>query len=55
MGITQTVQAARQALAARWHAPQGYREVLRVGLPLIASMASTTVMQFTDRLFLSHY
>lgn len=55
MRITQTIRAARQVLAARWHAPQGYREVLRVGLPLIASMASTTVMQFTDRLFLSHY
>ncbi len=40
---------------ARWGAPQGYREVLRVGLPLIAGMLSSTVMQFTDRLFLSHY
>ena len=39
----------------RWSAPFGYREVLRVGLPLIASMASSTLMQFTDRLFLSHY
>ena len=28
---------------------------MRVGLPLLAGMASTTVMQFTDRLFLSHY
>jgi MATE family multidrug resistance protein len=35
--------------------PQGYAEILRVGLPLVASMASSTVMQFTDRLFLSHY
>ena len=43
------------SLTARWSAPQGYREVLRVGLPLIAGMISTTVMQFTDRLFLSHY
>ncbi len=48
-------QTLRQKLAAQWNAPQGYREVLRVGLPLVASMASTTVMQFTDRLFLSHY
>lgn len=39
----------------RWNAPQGYRDVLRVSLPLIAGMASATVMQFTDRLFLSHY
>ncbi|SBV91320.1 MATE efflux family protein [uncultured delta proteobacterium] len=43
------------SFTARWHAPQGYREVLRVSLPLIAGMLSTTVMQFTDRLFLSHY
>lgn len=41
--------------SARWSAPQGYREVLRIGFPLIAGMASSTVMQFTDRLFLSHY
>ena len=39
----------------RWKEPQGYRTVLRVGLPLVAGMASSTVMQFTDRLFLSHY
>jgi MATE family multidrug resistance protein len=40
---------------AHWNTPQGYREVLRVGLPLFASMASAMVMQFTDRLFLSRY
>ncbi|MDR3043027.1 MAG: MATE family efflux transporter [Desulfovibrio sp.] len=39
----------------RWSAPGGYREVLGVSLPLVAGMASTTVMEFTDRLFLSHY
>ena len=44
-----------RALKERWHAPQGYAEILRVGLPLVASMASSTVMQFTDRLFLSKY
>ncbi len=43
------------AIRARWKAPQGYRDVLRVALPLIAGMASSTLMQFTDRLFLSHY
>ena len=35
--------------------PQGYAEILRVGLPLVAGIASSTVMQFTDRLFLSQY
>lgn len=43
------------AFLARWSAPHGYRAVMRVGLPLIAGMISSTVMQFTDRLFLSHY
>ena len=39
----------------RRDAPLGYREILRIGLPLVAGMASSTVMQFTDRLFLSRY
>lgn len=39
----------------RHQEPQGYAEILRVGLPLVAGMASSTVMQFTDRLFLSRY
>lgn len=42
-------------IRANWSAPQGYREVLRVGLPLFASMATSMVMFFTDRLFLSLY
>ncbi len=32
-----------------------YREVLRVCLPLVLSMSATTVMEFTDRVFLSNY
>lgn len=39
----------------RWVDPSGYKVVLKIGLPLVASMASSTIMQFTDRLFLSHY
>lgn len=39
----------------RWHMRGGYREVLVVGLPLVASMVSGTVMQFTDRMFLAHH
>ncbi len=35
--------------------PGGYRETLRVALPLIVSMASFTAMQFCDRLFLAWY
>ncbi len=43
------------SLQRRYRAPLGYAEILRVGLPLVAGMCSTTVMEFTDRLFLSHY
>ncbi|WP_428565412.1 MAG: MATE family efflux transporter [Solidesulfovibrio sp. DCME] len=39
----------------RWHGPGGYAHVLRVGLPLLAGMASITAMHLTDRLFLGWY
>jgi MATE family multidrug resistance protein len=42
-------------MAGRWGVANGYRDVLKISLPLVASMASVTVMQFTDRLFLAHY
>ena len=42
-------------IAKRWNEPGGYKVVCKIGLPLVASMASSTIMQFTDRLFLSHY
>jgi MATE family multidrug resistance protein len=32
-----------------------YREVLRVCLPLVISLSATTVMEFTDRVFLANY
>ncbi|HRZ12026.1 MAG TPA: MATE family efflux transporter [Kiritimatiellia bacterium] len=35
--------------------PGGYRETLKVAWPLILSMGSFTLMQFTDRLFLAWY
>ncbi|WP_461208742.1 MATE family efflux transporter [Desulfocurvus sp. DL9XJH121] len=41
--------------ARRWSAPNGYRRVLDIGLPLMASMISATVTQFTDRMFLGRY
>jgi MATE family multidrug resistance protein len=43
------------SLAKRWNSPQGYREFLILCLPLIASTMASSVMLFTDRLFLSHY
>ena len=32
-----------------------YREVLRISLPLVVSMSSTMIMEFTDRIFLANY
>lgn len=32
-----------------------YKEVLRVSLPMVLSMGATTVMEFTDRVFLGNY
>ncbi|MBW2207672.1 MAG: MATE family efflux transporter [Deltaproteobacteria bacterium] len=39
----------------RWSKPNGYKEVLAISLPLVASMGSITLMQFTDRMFLANY
>ena len=38
-----------------WHTKQQYRRVLTVCLPLVIGMSATTVMEFTDRVFLSNY
>lgn len=41
------------------HAPAStasiYRQILKVSMPLVASLGATTVMEFTDRLFLARY
>ncbi len=39
----------------KWRRRSRYREVSRVCIPLVMGMAATTVMEFTDRIFLSHY
>ena len=39
----------------RWSKQNGYRDVLAISLPLVASMGSITLMQFTDRMFLANY
>ena len=39
----------------RWSKPNGYRAVMAISLPLVASMGSITLMQFTDRIFLANY
>ncbi len=38
-----------------WRSKSRYREVSRICVPLVTGMAATTVMEFTDRIFLSHY
>jgi len=42
-------------MVKRWSKPNGYRQVLAISLPLVASMGSITLMQFTDRVFLANY
>jgi MATE family multidrug resistance protein len=42
-------------MMGRWSKPNGYRQVLAISLPLVASMGSITLMQFTDRMFLANY
>jgi len=39
----------------QWRKKSRYREVARICVPLVTGMAATTVMEFTDRIFLSHY
>ena len=34
---------------------KSYRQVLRVSVPLVISMSSTMIMEFTDRIFLANY
>jgi MATE family multidrug resistance protein len=38
-----------------WRRPGGVREVLFLAFPMVISTASTTILQFTDRLFLTNY
>lgn len=39
----------------QWKNKYAYRDVSRVCLPLVMSLSATTVMEFTDRVFLSNY
>ncbi len=58
--LTQEKGADPQAVSPRpsvtsVREPGGYREVLGLAMPLVASTASVTVMLFVDRMFLSWY
>jgi len=39
----------------RWNAEAGYREVLRIAVPLILSQGAYSLQQFVDRIFLAWY
>ncbi len=39
----------------RWHSPSGYREVLKLAIPLILSTSSISLQHFIDRMFLTWY
>lgn len=42
-------------LAKKTGTKKHYQEVLRVCLPLVLSLSATTIMEFTDRVFLANY
>jgi len=45
----------RRAWHDWWRAESGYREVLRLAWPLFLSYGSSTILQFTDRIFLTWF
>ncbi|MDR2422991.1 MAG: MATE family efflux transporter, partial [Deltaproteobacteria bacterium] len=60
MSLTQlkgvvSAQLSDISLANRWDRPQGYKAFLKICLPLTASTMASSIMLFTDRLFLSRY
>ncbi|MFC1883718.1 MATE family efflux transporter [Thermodesulfobacteriota bacterium] len=55
MAKSKFVRTSLEKISLRWSGPGGYRDVLNIGIPLVASMGSITLMLFTDRLFLSRY
>jgi MATE family multidrug resistance protein len=44
-----------QRLSHRWHCESGYREVLKLAIPLILSTGAVTIQHFVDRMFLTWY
>lgn len=42
-------------ITSRWNAECGYREILRISLPLTLSTGSWSLQQFVDRMFLTWY
>jgi MATE family multidrug resistance protein len=46
---------SRRAFHEWWHAEGGYREVLALAWPLFLAQGSSTILQFTDKMFLTWY
>lgn len=57
--VWKTAEASVRGLRTIWKpgppVPGGYREVWRIAAPIIVSMASFTLMQFCDRVFLARH
>ena len=49
------IQFANERRLNLTNTSKNYREITSVSLPLVLSMAATTVMEFTDRVFLANY
>lgn len=45
----------KSTMSELWHREGGYREILKVALPLILSTSSHTIQIFVDRMFLAWY
>lgn len=45
----------KQYVIRRWQAEGGYREVLRIAMPMILSTAAWSIQHFVDRMFLTWY
>jgi MATE family multidrug resistance protein len=43
------------AIKNRWHTRGGYREVLKIAIPLVLSTGSLSIQHFVDRMFLTWY
>ena len=55
MNETDNTPTASPPPPSRWAAPGGYREVLRVALPLVVSTGAWSIQHFIDRMFITWY
>jgi len=53
--MTNPIQALFSRFTNRWDSAGGYREVLKIAIPLILSTGSWSLQHFVDRMFLTWY